>query len=133
MRPDPVSPLSINVIKPQHHSRNGFVKRIFFSFSVLGTLSFVGTFLKPSHDVFSQNIPLDQSEHQQESTTKPLLRVFPSYRKEECDWAIRWDICLGCLKIGRRYAQRIHFYPSGPYREHGCYTDEEGFFILNTE
>ncbi|WP_208862021.1 hypothetical protein [Leptospira barantonii] len=71
-----------------------------------------------------------QSSETEKAETKPLLRVFPSYRKEECDWAIRWDICLSCMRIGRRYAQRIHFYPSGPYREHGCYSEEEGFFLM---
>ncbi|WP_078128609.1 hypothetical protein [Leptospira alexanderi] len=138
---DSTSSISNNVIKPKQrqHYRNGFIKlgKTFSSFSVLGTLLFVGVFLKPSYSVFSQNAPLDESANQQknkeQAETKPLLRVFPSYRKEECDWAIRWDICLSCLKIGRRYAQKIHFYPSGPYREHGCYSDEEGFFILDTE
>ncbi|WP_244247552.1 hypothetical protein [Leptospira yasudae] len=76
--------------------------------------------------LFSQEKP----KQQEQAETKPLLRVFPSFRKEECDWAIRWDICMSCLKIGRRYAQKIHFYPSGPYREHGCYSDEEGFFLM---
>ncbi|EMJ61856.1 MULTISPECIES: hypothetical protein [Leptospira] len=141
MHPDSRSFISGNIIKAKQrqHCRNGFIKlgRTFSSLSVLGTLLFVGVFLEPSHSVFSQNAPLDQfanqQKNQEQAETKPLLRVFPSYRKEECDWAIRWDICFGCLKIGRRYAQKIHFYPSRPYREHGCYSDEEGFFILDTE
>ncbi|EPG72533.1 hypothetical protein LEP1GSC058_1049 [Leptospira fainei serovar Hurstbridge str. BUT 6] len=65
--------------------------------------------------------------------SKPLLRVLPAFRKEECDWAIRWDICLKCVRNGVRYAQRIHFFPSGPYREHGCYTEEKGFFLLEED
>lgn len=64
-------------------------------------------------------------------TVKPLLRVLPVFRKEECDWAIRWDICLRCVESGFRYAQRIHFFPSGQYREHGCYSEEWSFFLIN--
>ncbi|TGL58848.1 hypothetical protein [Leptospira sarikeiensis] len=64
---------------------------------------------------------------------KPLLRVLPAFRKEECDWAIRWDVCLRCVSNRYRYAQRIHFYPSGQYREHGCYSEERGFFLINEE
>ncbi|AXR62715.1 hypothetical protein [Leptospira mayottensis] len=141
MHPDSTSFISNNIINPtqRQHYRNGLIKlgKTFSSFSVVIILLFVGVFLEPSHSVFSQNVPLDESANQQrnkeQAETKPLLRVFPSYRKEECDWAIRWDICLSCLKIGRRYAQKIHFYPSRPYREHGCYSDEEGFFIIDTE
>ncbi|WP_408611966.1 hypothetical protein [Leptospira ainazelensis] len=96
-------------------------------FCLLGLFSF-GLLFDSSVPIFSQNETDQKSREQPES--KPLLRVFPSFRKEECDWAIRWDICLNCLKIGRRYAQKIHFYPSGPYREHGCYSEEEGFFLL---
>ncbi|TGK19952.1 hypothetical protein EHO61_05390 [Leptospira fluminis] len=66
----------------------------------------------------------------EEPESKPLLRVLPAFRQEECEWAIRWDVCLKCVRQGIRYAQRIHFYPSGVYREHGCYTEEEGFFLL---
>ncbi|WP_061224273.1 hypothetical protein [Leptospira weilii] len=141
MYPDSISSISNNIIKPKQrqHCKNGFIKlgKTFSSFSVLGTLLFAGVFLEPSHSVFSQNAPLEEPTNQQknkeQAEIKPLLRVFPSYRKEECDWAIRWDICFSCLKIGKRYAQKIHFYPSRPYREHGCYSDEEGFFILDTE
>ncbi|MDV6236291.1 hypothetical protein CH379_011710 [Leptospira ellisii] len=71
-----------------------------------------------------------ERETAEPAESKPLLRVFPSFRREECDWAIRWDVCLQCLKLGRRYAQKIHFFASGPYREHGCYSDEEGFFLM---
>ncbi|ALO28416.1 MULTISPECIES: hypothetical protein [Leptospira] len=139
---NPTSSISNNIIKPtqRRHFRNGSIKlgKTFSSFSILGTLLFVGVFLEPSHSMFSQNASLgesatNQQKNNEQAETKPLLRVFPSYRKEECDWAIRWDICLNCLKIGRRYAQKIHFYPSRPYREHGCYSDEEGFFTFGTE
>ncbi|WP_345702352.1 hypothetical protein [Leptospira yasudae] len=92
---------------------------------LFGSLHGTGTGTHSS--LFSQEKP----KQQEQAETKPLLRVFPSFRKEECDWAIRWDICMSCLKIGRRYAQKIHFYPSGPYREHGCYSDEEGFFLMD--
>ncbi|EMY78489.1 hypothetical protein LEP1GSC060_3777 [Leptospira weilii serovar Ranarum str. ICFT] len=102
------------------------------TFSVLAVLLY-GAFLEFPHPAFSQNVSQNESANPHEQAeTKPLLRVFPSYRKEECDWAIRPDICVGCLKIGRRYAQKIHFYPSGLYREHGCYSEEEGFFLLET-
>ncbi|WP_343286629.1 hypothetical protein [Leptospira stimsonii] len=94
---------------------------------IVGLFCF-GLLLEFSFPIFSQNEPNQKTLEQPES--KPLLRVFPSFRKEECDWAIRWDICLNCLRIGRRYAQKIHFYPSGPHREHGCYSEEEGFFLL---
>jgi len=66
-----------------------------------------------------------------EQESKPLLRVFPIFRPEECEWSIRFDICLRCMKKRERYAQRILFMKEGgPYREHGCYTDEKGFYIL---
>ncbi|MGJ4747982.1 hypothetical protein ACQV5M_16610 [Leptospira sp. SA-E8] len=65
--------------------------------------------------------------------SKPLLRVLPAFRKEECDWAIRWDVCLRCVSSRYRYAQRIHFYPSGLYREHGCYSEERGFFLIKED
>lgn len=108
-------------IQVQHSIKNKFkIKRIFVLFFIV-VIPLDVTFFKP---LFSQANPQDIAE------TKPLLRVFPSYRREECDWAIRWDICLSCLKIGRRYAQKIHFYTSGPYREHGCYSEEEGFFLM---
>ncbi|MBM9576195.1 hypothetical protein JWG45_03420 [Leptospira sp. 201903070] len=100
---------------------------LIFKLCIIGLFCF-GLLLDFPSPIFSQNEPNQKSQEQPES--KPLLRVFPSFRKEECDWAIRWDICLNCLRIGRRYAQKIHFYPSGPYREHGCYSEEEGFFLL---
>ena len=66
-----------------------------------------------------------------EQESKPLLRVFPIFRPEECEWSIRFDICLRCMKKRERYAQRILFMKEGrPYREHGCYTDEKGFYVL---
>ena len=53
------------------------------------------------------------------------------FRPEECEWAIRFDVCLRCMKKRERYAQRILFMKEGgPYREHGCYTDEKGFYLL---
>ncbi|WP_246050620.1 hypothetical protein [Leptospira langatensis] len=66
-------------------------------------------------------------------SVKPLLRILPAFREEECDWAIRWDICLKCIRRDYRYAQKIHFFPSGQYREHGCYTEEKGFFLITNE
>ncbi|WP_423789756.1 hypothetical protein [Leptospira perolatii] len=66
----------------------------------------------------------------QDPESKPLLRVWPSFREEECEWAIRWDICLRCVKRNFRYAQKIHFYKEGLYRESGCYTEEKGFFLI---
>ncbi|XDD52349.1 hypothetical protein AB3N59_18605 [Leptospira sp. WS92.C1] len=106
-----------------------FKKKIskFFIFTVL-----IGVFiLESSFSILSQPKIQDPARSLAEGPeSKPLLRVFPSFRKEECDWAIRWDICLSCMKLGRRYAQKIHFYPSGPYREHGCYSEKEGFFLM---
>ncbi|WP_246052837.1 hypothetical protein [Leptospira semungkisensis] len=79
-------------------------------------------------------VPSPQSAFPGESpSVKPLLRVLPAFRTEECDWAIRWDICLKCVRNEYRYAQRIHFFPSGQYREHGCYTEEKGFFLITKE
>jgi len=70
-------------------------------------------------------------EFSSEEESKPLLRVFPIFRPEECEWAIRFDVCLRCMKKRERYAQRILFMKEGgPYREHGCYTDEKGFYVL---
>ena len=70
-------------------------------------------------------------EFSSEEESKPLLRVFPIFRPEECEWAIRFDVCLRCIKKRERYAQRILFMKEGgPYREHGCYTDEKGFYLL---
>ncbi|WP_243394748.1 hypothetical protein [Leptospira adleri] len=89
-----------------------------------------GIFLESPLSTLIRDNSIGELQSQEQPESKPLLRVFPSFRKEECDWAIRWDICLNCLRIGRRYAQKIHFYPSGPYREHGCYSEEEGFFLL---
>ncbi|EJO67925.1 hypothetical protein LIX31_17105 [Leptospira kirschneri] len=109
------------LIQFQYSIKNTFqIKKTFILFFIVVTL-LDGLFLK---SLFPQTNPQDAAE------IKPLLRVFPSYRREECDWAIRWDICLSCLKIGRRYAQKIHFYSSGPYREHGCYSEKEGFFLM---
>ncbi|EMK07954.1 MULTISPECIES: hypothetical protein [Leptospira] len=111
------------LIQFQYSIKNTFqIKKTFILFFIVVTL-LDGLFLK---SLFPQTNPQDADA----AEIKPLLRVFPSYRREECDWAIRWDICLSCLKIGRRYAQKIHFYPSGPYREHGCYSEEEGFFLM---
>ncbi|MGE8722993.1 hypothetical protein ACO2KH_16395 [Leptospira terpstrae] len=66
--------------------------------------------------------------------SKPFLRVFPSFRPEECeDWAIRPFICKQCLKEGKRYAQEIRFFEDGPYRSHGCYAEPGGFESLEEE
>jgi hypothetical protein len=65
-----------------------------------------------------------------EKNTK-LLRVWPSYRAEECDWAIRKFICLRCLKNGYKYAQEISFDEERrPIRLHGCFSDQKGFFPI---
>jgi len=63
-----------------------------------------------------------------EETSKPLLRVFPIYRKEECEWAIRWDVCLSCMRQGEKYAQKIIFLEDKPYRLHGCMHPQKGFY-----
>lgn len=63
----------------------------------------------------------------EQETSKPLLRVFPIYRTEECEWAIRMFVCQKCIARKERYAQKIHFYENGLYRVHGCYTKEKGF------
>ena len=63
--------------------------------------------------------------------SKPLLRVFPIYRVEECEWAIRMFICQRCVKNNERYAQKIYFYKDGPLRVSGCYTDQKGFYVLD--
>ncbi|MCW7492625.1 hypothetical protein ND861_09175 [Leptospira sp. 2 VSF19] len=69
-----------------------------------------------------------------EELSKPLLRVFPSFRPEECeDWAIRPFICKQCLREGKRYAQLIRFFEDGPYRTHGCYKEPGGFESLEEE
>ena len=76
-------------------------------------------------------ISLFPQEFSAEEESKPLLRVFPIFRPEECEWAIRFDICLRCMKRRERYAQKIFFLKEGaPYREHGCYTEEKGFYPL---
>ncbi len=76
-------------------------------------------------------VSLLAQEIPEEGDTKPLLRVFPIFRPEECEWSIRFDICLRCMKKRERYAQRILFMKDGgPYREHGCYTDAKGFYVL---
>jgi hypothetical protein len=64
--------------------------------------------------------------------TKPLLRIFPIHRFEECDWAIRPFVCHKCILKNERYAQKIHFSPEGrTYREHGCYTEQKGFYLID--
>ncbi|MCW7471006.1 hypothetical protein [Leptospira kanakyensis] len=69
-----------------------------------------------------------------EEISKPLLRVFPTFRPEECeDWAIRPLICKRCLWEGKRYAQEIRFFEDGPYRTHGCYKEPGGFESLEEE
>lgn len=66
-----------------------------------------------------------------EEISKPLLRVFPTFRPEECeDWAIMPFVCKRCLWEGKRYAQEIRFYDDGPFRTHGCYTEKKGFEVL---
>ncbi len=63
--------------------------------------------------------------------SKPLLRVWPAFRPEECqDWAILPFVCQKCIWEGKQYAQKIFFYESGPYRLHGCYLEPEGFIPL---
>ena len=57
----------------------------------------------------------------------PLLRVFPPRNEYECEWSIRYFICLKCIRSGKLYAQKIYFYEDGPYRVHGCYSDRSGF------
>ena len=80
---------------------------VFFIF-LLGSVSLVSD---PSHEL-----------------SKPMLRVFPTFRPEECeDWAILPFVCKRCLWEGKQYAQKIFFYESGPYRLHGCYLEPEGF------
>lgn len=62
------------------------------------------------------------------SMTKPLLRIWPAYRPEECDWAIRKFICLRCLRNQKSYAQMIEFDDQDePTRIHGCYSSSHGF------
>ncbi|WP_244594503.1 hypothetical protein [Leptospira ryugenii] len=64
----------------------------------------------------------------EEEISKPLLRVWPAFRPEECeDWAILPFICKRCLWEGKQYAQKIYFFESGPYREHGCYSEPKGY------
>ncbi|WP_411821305.1 hypothetical protein [Leptospira sp. 'Mane'] len=66
----------------------------------------------------------------EEEISKPLLRVWPAFRPEECeDWAILPYLCKRCLLQGKQYAQKIFFYESGPYRLHGCYLEPEGFSL----
>ncbi|TGL41416.1 hypothetical protein [Leptospira perdikensis] len=70
----------------------------------------------------------------EQEISKPLLRVFPAFRPEECeDWAIRPSICKQCLWEGKRYAQEIRFFEDGPYRTHGCYAEPGGFESLEEE
>ncbi len=67
------------------------------------------------------------SQEQKNQISKPLLRVFPILQIQECEWAIRMDVCWKCLRMEKRYAQKIYFYEDGIRREHGCYTEKEGF------
>lgn len=69
-------------------------------------------------------------EEENEEVSKPLLRVFPIYRLEECEWALRFDICHKCIAKKEKYAQKIYFHKDRPYREHGCYTESKGFYVL---
>ena len=71
-----------------------------------------------------------QERKNQVQISKPLLRIFPVLQIQECEWAIRMDVCWKCLRIEKRYAQKIYFYEDGVYREHGCYTEKEGFSVL---
>jgi hypothetical protein len=74
------------------------------------------------------NLILSIPIYSDQEENKPLLRVFPIYRAEECEWAIRWDVCLSCMRQGQRYAQKILFLTDGhPFRVHGCYTNQKGF------
>ncbi|HNH08936.1 MAG TPA: hypothetical protein PK683_10565 [Leptospiraceae bacterium] len=67
-----------------------------------------------------------------EEISKPLLRVFPVYRMEECEWAVRMDVCWSCIRKKEKYAQKIYFLKEGgTYREHGCYTEKKGFSVLS--
>jgi hypothetical protein len=66
--------------------------------------------------------------YSQAEESKPLLRVFPIYRIEECEWAIRMDICHYCIRKGERYAQKIYFLEDKPYRVHGCFSQKKGFY-----
>lgn len=88
------------------------------------------TFIIIINGTFYQILP-QPNESKEPSTIRRLLRVWPSFRPEECDWAIRKFICLRCLKNGYQYAQEIHFLEDyRPYRIHGCYTQEKGFFAI---
>lgn len=70
----------------------------------------------------------------EEEISKPLLRVWPAFRPEECeDWAILPYLCKRCILQGKQYAQKIFFYESGPYRLHGCYLEPEGFILEEEE
>jgi hypothetical protein len=70
----------------------------------------------------------------EEEISKPLLRVWPAFRPEECaDWAILPFVCQKCLWEGKQYAQKIFFYESGHYRLHGCYLEPEGFVEVRGE
>jgi len=79
--------------------------------------------------IFFLNIAMGSSINAKEDEiSKPLLRVWPAFRPEECeDWAILPFVCKRCLWEGKQYAQKIFFYESGPYRLHGCYLEPEGF------
>jgi len=98
---------------------------LFKFIQVIKTTTLCGFLLLVLSPLFSQNSPENEE-------SKPLLRVFPIFRPEECEWAIRFDICLRCMQKRERYAQKIYFLKeSGPYREHGCYTDKKGFYVLS--
>ncbi|MDZ4726444.1 MAG: hypothetical protein SH817_09815 [Leptospira sp.] len=77
---------------------------------------------------------MNSIDSKEEEISKPLLRVWPAFRPEECeDWAILPFICKRCLWEGKQYAQKIYFYESGPYRLHGCYLEPDGFIELEKE
>jgi hypothetical protein len=81
--------------------------------------------------LFFYPIVVLSADSKEEEISKPLLRVWPAFRPEECeDWAILPFICKRCLWEGKQYAQKIYFYESGPYRLHGCYLEPEGFIPI---
>ncbi|WCL47642.1 hypothetical protein [Leptospira sp. GIMC2001] len=81
---------------------------------------------KAQSSQFSQKIA--NNKNSLTLTTKPLLRIWPAFRPEECDWAIRKFICLRCLRNQKSYAQIIEFNQDDePTRIHGCYSKSLGF------
>lgn len=88
----------------------------FYQILAIGVFSFLG--------FLSENMESHEKKRE-------LLRVWPSYRPEECEWAIRKFICLRCLKNKKFYAQKIKFDSEDrPFRIHGCYTEETGFLPI---